>query len=82
VTTSISSGGNGSAQPAGLAATLTENPCVRFHNAQRGYVACDLTPTRCLATFRVVDVVTAPGGTVSTAATFAIENGRPGLHTA
>jgi alkaline phosphatase D len=82
VTTSISSGGNGSAQPAGLAAMLTENPCVRFHNAQRGYVSCDLTPDRCLASYRVVDVVTAPGGTVSTAATFAIENGRPGLHTA
>jgi alkaline phosphatase D len=82
VTTSISSGGNGTAAPAGLAALHSENPFVKFHNAQRGYVACDLTPTRCLATFRVVDVVTRPGGAVSTAATFAVESGRPGLHTA
>jgi len=82
VTTSISSGGNGTATPAGLAALRSENPFVKFHNAQRGYVVCDLTPDRCLAAYRVVDVVTRPGGTVSTAAAFAIHDGRPGLETA
>jgi len=82
VTTSISSGGNGTPTPSGLAATLADNPFVRFHGAQRGYVTCDVTPTRCLAAFRVVDVVTRPGGSVSTAAAFAIHDGRPGLETA
>lgn len=82
VTTSISSGGDGTAAPAGLAALRSENPFVKFHSAQRGYVVCDLTADRCLAAYRVVDVVTRPGGVVSTAATFTVESGRPGLHTA
>jgi hypothetical protein len=32
-----------------------------------------------LTTYRVVDVVDRPGGKVTTAARFVVENGRPGL---
>lgn len=79
VGTSISSGGNGTAEPAGLAAVLGENPGVRFHSQQRGYVLCQADGGSCRAEFRVVDVVERPGGSVSTAAAFVIEDGRPGL---
>jgi len=79
VGTSISSGGNGTATPAGLNAILAENPCLKFHSQQRGYVRCELTPEAARADFEVVDFVDKPGGKVSTAARFRIENGRPGL---
>ena len=82
VGTSISSGGNGVAKPKTLAATLSENPFVRFHNQQRGYVLCEATPQACRADFRVVDFVDRPGGTTTTAASFVVENGKPGLQPA
>ncbi|MBV8880627.1 MAG: alkaline phosphatase D family protein, partial [Planctomycetaceae bacterium] len=40
VGTSISSGGDGVAAPKTLAQTYAENPFVRFHNAERGYLRC------------------------------------------
>jgi alkaline phosphatase D len=42
-------------------------------------VRCELTPETAKADFEVIDFVEKPGGTVSTAASFRIENGRPGL---
>ena len=79
VGTSISSGGNGTATPAGLDAILAENPGLKFHSQKRGYVRCRMTPDAVHADFEVVDFVDRPGGTVSTAASFRIDNGRPGL---
>jgi alkaline phosphatase D len=79
VGTSISSGGNGKAEPANRAVITGENPAVKFYSGQRGYVTCDLGPERCETTYRVVDVVDRPGGKVTTAARFVVENGRPGL---
>ena len=79
VGTSISSGGNGTAAPPSQAAILAENPSVRFHSQQRGYVRVGVNPEAVRADFEVVDFVDRPGGTVSTAASFRIENGRPGL---
>jgi alkaline phosphatase D len=38
-----------------------------------------MTPAEVRADFEVVDFVDRPGGTVSTAASFQIESGRPGL---
>ena len=79
VGTSISSGGNGRAEPANHAVIMGENAAVKFHSGQRGYVVCDLGPDRCETAYRVVDFVDRPGGKVSTAARFVVENGRPGL---
>ena len=79
VGSSISSGGNGKAKPANHAVIMGENAAVKFHSGQRGYVVCDLSPDRCETAYRVVDVVDRPGGKVSTAARFVVENGRPGL---
>ncbi|MCX6607416.1 MAG: alkaline phosphatase D family protein [Acidobacteria bacterium] len=53
-------------------------PHIRWHNSQRGYVVCELTPKQWTTRFRVVPYVTRPGSGVMTKATFVIEAGRPG----
>lgn len=78
VGSSITSGGNGMDRPAGLDTLLAENPGVRFHNRQRGYVRCTLTPTAWHSDYVVAEDVLQPGGKVSTRASFAVEAGKPG----
>jgi alkaline phosphatase D len=78
VGTSITSGGNGSAKVPDLDTLLAENPCVRFHNRQRGYVRCTLTPGAWRSDYLVVDDVTKPGGNVTNRASFVVEAGHPG----
>lgn len=79
VGTSISSGGDGTAAPKQLNALLSENPFVKFHNAQRGYVRCEVTPQRWQTDFRVVDKVTEPGAAVATCKSFVVESGQAKL---
>jgi alkaline phosphatase D len=58
---------------------LADNPHIRFgRSTNRGYVALEVTPERCIARLRVVDDAEDPNAAVSTQATFAIEAGRPG----
>lgn len=82
VTTSISSGGNGVDRPAGHDALLAKNPCVRFHNRQRGYVRCTVTPSRWRSDYMVVDDVLKPGGNVTERASFVVQAGSPKVETA
>jgi alkaline phosphatase D len=82
VGTSISSGGNGVREPKGLAAVLAENPCVKFFNTQRGYVRCTVTPSAWKSDYVVVEDVTKPGAPAVNRASFAVEAGKPGAHTA
>jgi alkaline phosphatase D len=82
VGTSISSGGDGSDRPDNADDLLAENPFVKFYNNQRGYVACEVTPTTMQAHYRVVEYVSTPGAPKQTRATFVIENGRPGAQRA
>jgi alkaline phosphatase D len=82
VGTSVSSGGDGSDQPTGVRTYLPQNPAVRFHNGQRGYVLNTLTAGTWRADYRVVPVVSRPGGTVTTRAAFVVESGRPGAQPA
>ncbi|HVX61214.1 MAG TPA: alkaline phosphatase D family protein [Pirellulales bacterium] len=82
VGTSITSGGDGTDAPKYLADMLGENPFVKFHNTQRGYVACELTPAVCRADYRVVEYVTRPGSPIATRASFVIEDGKRGLQKA
>jgi alkaline phosphatase D len=81
VGTSISSGGDGRAGT-GSEPTLRDNPHLSFFDARRGYVRCTVTPGRLTADYRVVDYVTRPGAPVTTAASFVVENGRPGAERA
>lgn len=77
VTTSLSSGGNGPEKPAGLEQLLAGNPCVRFHNGERGYVRCTVTPESWKSDYVVVDDVTQPGGKSFTRASFVVEANNP-----
>jgi alkaline phosphatase D len=78
VGTSISTGGNGVDKPAGHDVLLAENPCVHFHNQQRGYVRCTVTPKLWRTDFRTVADITKPGAPAETRASFVVEAGQPG----
>jgi alkaline phosphatase D len=82
VGTSISSGGDGTSEPKNLDATLSENPFVKFHNAERGYVTCSVSPKQWRSDFRTVPYVTRPGAPIVTRASYVVEEGRPGLQPA
>jgi alkaline phosphatase D len=75
VTTSISSSGDGVDQRADGVRNQAQNPFLKFNNAQRGYVVCDVTPERWQTEFKVLDKVSDRGGTLSTRAKFAVASG-------
>jgi alkaline phosphatase D len=75
--TSISSGGD----PTNVFTRYSEaplNPQIVFHNNNRGYVRCSVTPDTWTAEYRIVDTVRQPTSPARSLATFVIENGRPG----
>ena len=78
VGTSISSGGDGAEKADYTDAMLAENPFVRFHNAERGYVSCTVTPKNWRADYQVVPFVTRRGAPLITRSSFVVENGKPG----
>ncbi len=78
VGTSISSGGDGGPNRDYADGVMRDNPFVRLHNAQRGYVVCDLTPTQFSARYRVLESVTRRAMPRRTLAEFVVEDGRPG----
>lgn len=77
--TSISSGGDGSDTTARWKALLQQNPHLKFYNNQRGYARHIVGPKRWQADYRVLDKVSVREGTVSTRASFVVEDGRPGM---
>lgn len=79
VGTSISSGGDGKEATKDTATMLSENPFVKFFNAERGYVSCEITPKSWTTHYRTVPVVSKPGGKLVTRKSFVVEAGRPGL---
>ena len=78
VGTSITTGGDGKAEVPGVQDRLADNPCVRFFNAQRGYVRCTVTPTTWKSDYQVVEKITQPGAPIVTKASFVVEAGAPG----
>ncbi|MBW4657801.1 MAG: alkaline phosphatase [Drouetiella hepatica Uher 2000/2452] len=68
-------------QPVTLA--LSNNPHTKFFNgALRGYVRCDLTRDRWQSDYRVVSTIAEPEATISTGASFVVEDGKPGAQRA
>jgi alkaline phosphatase D len=61
---------------------LAENPFVKFHNVERGYVSCTVTPGEWRSDYQVVETVTKPGAPLITRASFVVEDGRPGVEPA
>ena len=80
VGTSISSSGDGEDRPDGTDKMLSENPCVKYYNAERGYVRCQVTPGQWKSDYRTVPYVTRPGAPITTRASFVVESGRPKLN--
>jgi alkaline phosphatase D len=77
VTTSVSSGGDGTGTTTIPDAAL--NPHIKFHSDRRGYVRTSITPTGVTVNFRSVSSVTEHGAAASTTKSFAIDEGQPGL---
>jgi alkaline phosphatase D len=60
-------------------AALPDNPHISFFDgALRGYVRCDLTRERWQSDLQAVASVSDPNASLSTLASFVVENGRPG----
>ena len=55
-----------------------KNPQLRFFDNHRGYVRCALERSRLTADFRAVSTVRKPTATISTTATFVVDDARPG----
>ena len=80
VGTSISSNGDGIDQPDDLDKILSENPFLKYHNSERGYVYCTVTPGEWRSDYRTVPYVTRRGAPLNTRASFVVESGRPYLN--
>ncbi|WP_238178415.1 alkaline phosphatase D family protein [Calothrix sp. 336/3] len=60
-------------------AALSDNPHTKFFDgANRGYVRCKLTPELWQSDYRVVSSIVDENGTISTLASFVVQNGIPG----
>ena len=59
-----------------------KNPQLRFFDNHRGYVRCTLERNRLSADFRAVSTVRKPTATVSTTASFMVDDGKPGARRA
>ncbi|HEY6225571.1 MAG TPA: alkaline phosphatase D family protein [Verrucomicrobiae bacterium] len=79
VGTSISSGGDGTRDPAVNKWMSSENPFVKFHNAERGYISCKVTPTEWRSDYRTVEYISKPGAPINTRASFLLSADKPGL---
>ncbi|HQY05942.1 MAG TPA: alkaline phosphatase D family protein [Lacunisphaera sp.] len=77
--TSITSGGDGVDQPDYAAALLAENPFVKYHNNERGYVRCEITKKSWRSDFRTIPYVTRRGAPLQTRASLVVESGTPRL---
>lgn len=82
VGTSISSAGDGMDQWPAFAALAPGNPWIKYHNARRGYVRCEVTPNVWRSDYRLLPRVSTPDAPIATAASFATQRDRPGVETA
>jgi len=66
-----------------VTAALASNPHTKFFNGEfRGYFRCHLTHDRWQSDFRAVSTILDQNATISTLASFAVEDGRPGAQRA
>ncbi len=79
VGTSITSGGNGVKEPKNLDTLLAENPFIKFHNRQRGYVRCAITSKEWRSDYVIVEDVLKAGAPADVRASFVVEAGKAGV---
>jgi alkaline phosphatase D len=77
VSTSITSGGNGVDQRLDTLLIQQENSQLKWHNAQRGYVMCDVTRDLWTTEFKTLDNVRERGAQIRTRHRMTVEHGRP-----
>lgn len=82
VGTSITSSGDGVDQPKGLEHLMRRNPCLKYHNAERGYVRCTVGQKQWRSDYITVAKVSVPNLPPQTRASFVVEAGRPGIERA
>jgi alkaline phosphatase D len=82
VTTSISSGGDGSDIPATWENVLTENPHTHLLSDRRGYQVFNVSHNAWQTEVVAIDKVTAAGGSKSVIARLVTEHGKPGIEKA
>jgi len=80
VGSSIATTGDGTAE--NQDAMLAANPHLKFFEDQRGYMRCELDAERWRTDVRVVPVVSRPGSSIATSASFTVVNGAPGVQPA
>jgi alkaline phosphatase D len=80
--TSITSGKDGEPMDQLGRDWLAVNPQLKFHNSQRGYVSCRVTPDGWRSDYRVLPYVSRPGAPLETAGSFVVEAGKPGAQPA
>jgi alkaline phosphatase D len=61
---------------------MAENPCIKFHNRNRGYVRCTVTPKDWRSDYVVVENITTPGSPAKVRGSFVVMEGKPGAERA
>jgi len=79
VTTSITSGGDGSDNAEQIDPILRANPNLCFTCDRRGYLVAEVTSQAWTTHYRVVPYVTRPGAPVETRCSYVMAAGEPGL---
>ena len=79
VTTSVSSGGDGTDATTSTGPIVERNPNITYSADRRGYIVAAVTPQTWTTHFRVVPWVTRPGAPVETRRSFVVEAGTPGM---
>jgi alkaline phosphatase D len=79
VTSSVSSGGDGSARTALTDVQLAENAHLHYADSRRGYVLASVSMDELRADFRTVERVSRPGVRARTARSFTLADGQRGL---
>ncbi len=78
---SITSGGDGSAELDFWPVIKADNPQIHYHSNRRGYIASELTPSCWSASFKTLDSVTRTNQPVKNAKIAVVELGRNGVQT-
>ncbi len=76
VATSMSSAGNGIDVIPRVVEAMRHNPWMKYHNARRGYVRCDVTPDAWHAEYRLLPAVDSRDAPIATSASFVTPAGR------
>jgi alkaline phosphatase D len=76
VGTSISSDGDGIDAIPQIQRIRPANPWMKFHNARRGYIRCDITPDGWRSDYRIVPSIQTASAPITTVASFVTPAGR------